>query len=764
MISDPDPRPEHGQRETDGHRVQGFRAEPPGDEIDPAGEQEREPTAFGQPGHATPGPGSFDGFPHELLRGGPVRSCLGPEDQPVREDGRGDGLDVVRKHVVAPVGKRTRFRDAQQGDPGPRARTQVQPLVASRRADEVDDVPAQARLDKDARRLLDHVGDPGRVRHRLEVLERRVARLLGQHPRLLVRLRVADVEPHREAVELRLRQRVRALVLDRVLGRHDHEGPAQRVADAVDRDLILLHALEERRLRLRWGAVDLVDEEKVREDRARPELELVRALVEDVDARDVGRQQVGRELQAREGAVDRARHRLGQHRLPHAREVLDDQVPLADQGEDAEPERLRRCMDDLGEVGGEASDDVGRLLGRGGRLLHQIEPLDLVQDGCGDRLFRRLFHDALPLRRDDHDLVVLGIETHVLSGYVVVDDEIDLLVSELRACAVEALGRCLGREADEHLAVGAALTEPLEDVCGRLELDRPCVLVLRALGVVGLRRAVVGDRGGHQDDVCVRGARDALHVGRGRRIDDLHAVRGWNSQVRGDERHVRPAALRLLGERHAHPSGRAVADEAHRVERLACAAGGDEDALPGQRAVASAEQLLRSFEDLLGLGHPPHSELALGRLALVGADQLHAAVAKRRRVRLRGGMRPHARVHGRRDEHRAAVCQRRLGEHVVREPVGELRHGVRGQRRDHEQIGARQVRIEVFPGGPPGERREGLAPHEPVRSARDERDHVVSRADEEPRQFAGLVGGDATCDSEQHPGHGDIVPTERKVN
>jgi hypothetical protein len=40
--------------------------------------------------------------------------------------------------------------------------------------------------------------------------------------------RVADADPQQEAVELCLRQRVGAFVLDRVLGREDEEGPLQR--------------------------------------------------------------------------------------------------------------------------------------------------------------------------------------------------------------------------------------------------------------------------------------------------------------------------------------------------------------------------------------------------------------------------------------------------------------------------------------------------------------------------------------------------------
>ena len=50
---------------------------------------------------------------------------------------------------------------------------------------------------------------------------------------------------------------------------------------ALDRDLPLLHRLEQRRLRLRGRPVDLVGEQQVREDRPGPELEVAAALVVD---------------------------------------------------------------------------------------------------------------------------------------------------------------------------------------------------------------------------------------------------------------------------------------------------------------------------------------------------------------------------------------------------------------------------------------------------------------------------------------------------
>src|SRR5207253_373336 len=74
---------------------------------------------------------------------------------------------------------------------------------------------------------------------------------------------VAERRAQREAVELRLRERERALLLDRVLGGDHEEGARQRASDAVDGYLTLGHRLEERRLGLRHRAVDLVDEDDV---------------------------------------------------------------------------------------------------------------------------------------------------------------------------------------------------------------------------------------------------------------------------------------------------------------------------------------------------------------------------------------------------------------------------------------------------------------------------------------------------------------------
>ena len=158
---------------------------------------------------------------------------------------------------------------------------------------------------------------------------------------LLVGARIAELGLDEEAVELGLGQRERSLLLDRVLGREHEERIRQRTGRAVNRDLLLGHRLEQRRLGLRHCAVDLVDEDDVREDRPGPELEVTRLLVVDGQPGDVGRLQVRRALDAgRARVLDRAGDRTREHGLRGARHVLEEHVAATDRGRDDEPDAL----------------------------------------------------------------------------------------------------------------------------------------------------------------------------------------------------------------------------------------------------------------------------------------------------------------------------------------------------------------------------------------------------------------------------------------
>ena len=89
------------------------------------------------------------------------------------------------------------------------------------------------------------------------------------HDLPLLRLaRIADLDHQHEAVDLRLGQRIGALLLDGVLRGHDHERVGQRIALFADGDLPLLHRFEQGALHLGGGAVDFVGQHEVGEDRA----------------------------------------------------------------------------------------------------------------------------------------------------------------------------------------------------------------------------------------------------------------------------------------------------------------------------------------------------------------------------------------------------------------------------------------------------------------------------------------------------------------
>ncbi len=168
-----------------------------------------------------------------------------------------------------------------------------------------------------------------------------VSRLRSTTRDLVAVRRVVDDELEHEAVDLRLGQRVGALGLDRVLRREHEERRRDVVRLVADRDLALLHHLEQGRLHLGGRAVDLVREQEVAEHRA--ELGVEAAAVRPVDARadEVRRDEVGRELQALEAAAEHVRDGLDGQRLGQAGDALEQDVAAGEQRhEDALEHRL----------------------------------------------------------------------------------------------------------------------------------------------------------------------------------------------------------------------------------------------------------------------------------------------------------------------------------------------------------------------------------------------------------------------------------------
>ena len=186
--------------------------------------------------------------------------------------------------------------------------------------------------------------------------------LIVEDAHLVLHAGIPERGAEEEAVELSLRQRERSFLLDRVLGRDQEEGIGQRLRRAVHRHLPFGHRLEQCRLRLRQRAVDLVDEEDVREDRPGSKLELAGLRIPDRQPGHIGRLQVGRALNAADlGAPDGAADRSGEHGLCCAGNVLEQNMPLARERTQREAHRLVLAEDDGRDV---AAEPLRDLIGR----------------------------------------------------------------------------------------------------------------------------------------------------------------------------------------------------------------------------------------------------------------------------------------------------------------------------------------------------------------------------------------------------------------
>jgi hypothetical protein len=167
--------------------------------------------------------------------------------------------------------------------------------------------------------------------------------------------RVSHRDVEHEPIELRFRERIRSLELDRILGREHEERERERIGLSSGRHSILLHRLEERGLRLRRRPVDLVREDHVREERPADELEGALSghlvVLEDLGPGDVGRHEVGRELDPAELEIQDLRERRDEERLRKSGDADEKAVAV---GEEHREELLDHGVlthDDLPQLG-----------------------------------------------------------------------------------------------------------------------------------------------------------------------------------------------------------------------------------------------------------------------------------------------------------------------------------------------------------------------------------------------------------------------------
>ena len=340
---------------------------------------------------------------------------------------------------------------------------------------------------------------------------------------------------------------------------------------------------------------------------------------------------------------------------------------------------------------------------------------------------------------------------------VVRDDPVAALALELGLGVLDHL-LGLGREADDELRpLRFQLRDRRQDV-GILDQRqfRRSAAVLLELLLARLGDAPVRDRGGEDADVGTA-ARPRPPRSMSRALSTRTVFTpGGSGSVTGPDTSVTsaPAAAAGARDRVALLAGRAVRDVAHRIDRLVRRARRDDDALAGERLVSTAARAeqpsiaatISSGSAMRPMPASPLSAIspAFGPTVATPSAMSCAEIALRRR------MRPHARVHRRREQDLPVGREQHRGREIVGVAVRHLGHQVGGRGRDDDEIGvAREAdmadvelgcRIEQVGEG-------ALARERADRQRRDELLRGAWSSRRAPRDRARAAGGSgrATC-------------------
>ena len=250
-----------------------------------------------------------------------------------------DALDILGRHVAPALQEGAGAGGEGEGD-GRARRGSVadhpfeRQFVAgglARGENDVDDVILHAVIDVDFVHDRAGLDDLAGIDHGRHVELRRGGRHQVEDLPLLRFRRVADAQFEHEPVELGFGKLVGALLLQGILRGEDQERIGQLVGLIADGHLPLLHRFEQRALDLGRGAVDLVGEDQVREERAVLDRELARARVVNQRADQVRREQVGGELDALKTGLDTVGQRFDRERLCEAGNPFQEDVSVGEQ-------------------------------------------------------------------------------------------------------------------------------------------------------------------------------------------------------------------------------------------------------------------------------------------------------------------------------------------------------------------------------------------------------------------------------------------------
>jgi len=294
-------------------------------------------------------------------------------DNAVRENRDGKVLEVVGKAIVAAIEEGAGLRSALEHESAAGADAERQLFALARAVDDFESVIVQAGVHLDVRDGVLHGENIANIGDGIERFERIIANTLAQNFLFRFVRGITHLNAHQKAVELRFRQWVGAVMLDRVLRGDDEKGLRQRQGFAVDGDLRFVHGFEKSGLRARGSAVDLVGENYVGENRAGTKFKFPRLGIVDADAEDVAGEQVRRELDALKTAMEGFCQRLRESGLADAGNVFDKQVAAREQSNQCELDGVFLAVDSARDGALELRDDL-----RGGsrhRLKTRVLPV-----------------------------------------------------------------------------------------------------------------------------------------------------------------------------------------------------------------------------------------------------------------------------------------------------------------------------------------------------------------------------------------------------
>ncbi len=324
----------------------------------------------------------------------------------------------------------------------------------------------------------------------------------------------------------------------------------------------------------------------------------------------------------------------------------------------------------------------------------------------------------------------------------------------------------VGFEREAHQQTSALACAQLGgDVLRAAQAERQASVALLHLALRDLLGRVVRHGGAHHGAVRrVEGLRGrAVHLFGRQHLDAAHALRCGERRAAAHERDVGTPCRQFARNGIAHLARRMVGEVAHGVDGFDRGSGSHQVAFPGERRApfARGQQPLHGPHDGLGLLHAAFAREAAGQLALARLDHRDAPFGQRAQVLLRGDVGVHVQIHGRSHGHRTAGREVGREQEVVRRAVGHFRQRV-GRRGGYEhQVGPLAQRDVGVPGAVLGieefdqdgtlrERGHGQRRDELLGQRRHHHLHLGACGAEQTTEHRGLIGGDASRDSQQY--------------